>query len=446
MDLLPLLAVIVAAALVLFGLIMRLKLHAFVALLLVSIATALAVGVSPGDIAEIIEDGMGGTLGFVAVVVGLGAMFGQVLKESGAAAKMADTIVEAFGEKRVPWSLGLAGFIVAVPVFFDVGLVLLMPIVYRLVRRLGVGLLVLALPLLAGLSAAHSLVPPTPGPVAAAAALGADLGWVIVFGFVAGLPAVVVAGVWYGRWIGDRVEVSLPEGLADEVEDDVEPPSFWLVLAVLAAPLALIMTGTLSETLLEEDSTAALWLGFIGDPFVALIVAVLLAFYVLGTRQGLSRERVQGAATRALEPVGLILLVTGAGGVFGAVLEAGGVDDVLEEVLEATGMPVILLAFLAALVFRVVLGSGVPAMVTSAAIVAQVAEGQQLGAPMLGAIVVAIGAGSTVLSHVNDSGFWLASRYLNLDEKATLRVWTVMQTILGAVAFLIVLALSPLLA
>lgn len=442
MDILPLTLIIVGAIGVLFLLIMKLKLHAFVALLAVSIIVALAVGIEPLEIGEIVEEGMGGVLGFVAIVVGLGAMFGQVLKVSGSAERIADTLVKAFGEKRVPWSLGLSGFIIAIPVFFDVGLVLLMPLVYRLAKRLGASLIVLGLPLLAGLSAAHSFVPPTPGPVAAASVIGADLGWVILFGLLAGLPAVAIAGVYYGRFIGNRVEVEIPDAESDDDDETKEGPGFALVLSILLVPLVLILGGTIASEIMDEDNPVAQVLGLIGNPFVALIVAVLLAFYILGMHQGLDRGDLQSVATKALEPVGMILLVTGAGGVFGAVLEESGIDDGLEEVLSATGMPVIVLAFLAAAAFRVALGSGTVAMVTSAAIVEQVASGEDLSGPMLGAIVVAIGAGATVLSHANDSGFWLVNRYLNLDEKQTLLVWTGMQTILGVVGFAVVLAIS----
>lgn len=389
---------------------------------------------------------MGDVLGFVAVVVGLGAMFGQVLQASGAATKIADTLVSAFGEKRVPYSLGISGFIIAIPVFFDVALVLLMPLVYRLVQRLGVPLIVVGLPLLAGLSASSSFVPPTPGPVAAAGVLGADLGWVAIMGVVAGIPATVVAGVYWARFIARRVEATVPEGMAGGQDDDErEPPSFGLVLAILLVPLLLILGGTLSSELMDPDTWIAQTLGLIGDPFVALIIAVLLSFYVLGVKQGLGRDDLQRVATKALEPVGLILLVTGAGGVFAAVLEESGLDEQLEQLLETTGMPVILLGFLAALLFRVALGSSAVATVAAAAIVSQVADTGEMSGAMLGAIVVAIGAGATALSHVNDSGFWLVNRYLNLSEKNTVLVFTSMQTILAVVAFAIVLGISLLL-
>ncbi|MQS06925.1 gluconate transporter [Streptomyces sp. IF17] len=470
---LAMLAIVAGAIAVLFMLIMGLKLHAFVALLLTSVLTAVALGIPLEEVAETIEEGMGGVLGTVAVIVGLGAMFGQVLRVTGAAERIADTLVSAFGERRVPWSLGATGLIVGIPVFFDVALVLLIPLVYTLTKRLGKSLVVFALPLLAGLSAAHSLIPPTPGPVAAAGILEADLGWVILFGLLASIPAVILGGVLYGRFIGQRVVVGVPAEMEEEVGDggnekngggtrdggngdstDDETsgsdtgenrPGFGLVLTILAVPLLLILGNTVTEAVLDEDTLFARVMALVGDPMVALIIAVLLAFYVLGTRYGLGRTELQSVATKALEPVGMILLVTGAGGVLGEVLERSGVGEALEEVLEATALPIILLAFVAAAVLRVCLGSGTVATVTAAAIVAQAVEAQDLSAAMLGAVVVAIGAGATVLSHVNDSGFWLVNRFLGLTEKQTLVTWTAMQTIMGCAAFLTVLAISPML-
>ncbi|MDR5712080.1 GntP family permease [Nesterenkonia flava] len=440
---------VLGAVVILFLLIMQLKLHAFVALLVTSIITAIVVGIPLSEVIDTVEEGMGGVLGFVAIIVGLGAMFGHVLKVTGAAEKIADTLVEAFGEKRLPWSLGLTGFILAIPVFFDVLLVMLMPLVYSLARKAQVALVGLALPLLAGISAGHSLVPPTPGPVAAAGVLGADLGWVIAMGVLAGIPAVVLSGVFYGRFIARYVDVGVPEDMDGDDDDDSPStettPHFGLILTILAVPLVLILGNTVAEAVLEEGTLVAEILALVGDPIVALIIAVLLAFYVLGMKHGLGRDQLQSVASKALAPVGLILLVTGAGGVFGQVLEDSGVGDALETTLGDLGIPVIVLAFIAAALLRIALGSGTVATVTAAAMVAPLLEGGEHSPAMIGAVVVAIGAGATVLSHVNDSGFWLVNRYLGLSEKQTLMTWTAMQTILGLTAFGTVWALSPLL-
>lgn len=436
---------VVAVALILL-LILRFQMHAFVALLLVSFLTALAAGIPPGDVIGIIQEGMGNTLGYIAVVVGLGAMFGELLRITGGAGQIARTLVRAFGQDRVQWALGLTGFLVAIPVFFDVGLIILIPLVYTLTKRYGRSLLYYAIPLLAGLAATHAFIPPTPGPVAVAGIIGADLGWVILWGTIAGLPAVAVGGVFFGRYIADRIHVDVPEYMErpeEEAEKEgVTTPSFALVVSIILIPLALILVNTLSDLALAEESLARNVLTLIGHPFSALTIAVLLAFYVLGVRHGYSREEVQGAASKALEPVGLIILVTGAGGVFGNVLQESGIGDAVQGIMEASNLPIVLLAFLAAVFVRVSLGSATVAMVTSAAIVAPAIEGAGYSAPLVGAIVVAIASGATVLSHVNDSGFWLVSRFLGLSEKHTLQSWTVMVTLVGLTGFLTVLSIS----
>ena len=445
----PLYLLLVAAggvALLLF-LVIALRLHAFVALLIVSFGVALVAGIPPGDILSTIEEGMGGTLGFIAIVVGLGAMFGEMLRITGGAEQIAQRLISGFGESRAQWALALTGFIVAIPVFFDVGLIILIPLVYTIAQRAGRSLLYYAIPLIAGLAATHSFVPPTPGPVAAAGILGADLGWVILFGLLAGIPAVILGGIVFGGYIGGKIDVGIPEYMMlDESElqsaEGKQTPSFGLTISTILIPLALILINTVSGVVLPEDGAASQVLNIIGDPFVALTVAVLMSFYVLGARHGYSLGEVQGVATKALEPVGLIILVTGAGGVFGEVLVQSGMDSALQGLLEATSMPVIVLGFLAAVLVRISLGSATVSLVTAASIVAPVVEAGDFSAPLLGALVIAIASGATVLSHVNDSGFWLVSRYLGIDEKDTLRSWTVMETILGVVGFLVVLVLS----
>jgi Gnt-I system low-affinity gluconate transporter len=453
MDGLLLIVVVAGAVVLLFSLVMGLKLHAFVALLITSILTALVAGIPVSEVTDTVEDGMGGILGFVAVIVGLGAMFGEVLRVTGAAERIVDTLVDSFGEKRIQWSLALAGLVIAIPVFFDVAIVLLISLAYTLTQRYGRSLLYYALPLLAGISAASTLVPPTPAPVAATGLVGADLGWVILLGVATALPAVIVAGIYYGRFVATRIDIGLPDhadssassggdssGNSDGGEQRSKP-GFALVFSILLTPLALIVVGTVADAILDDGPLAAT-LGLVGHPFVALTVAVLLAFYVLGLRSGLSRRDLQGVASKALEPVGLILLVTGAGGVFGAVLEEAGIGGTLEDILTGTGIPVVVLAFLAAVLLRITLGSGTAAMVTAAAVVSPALDSGDYSAPMLALVVLALGCGANTFSHVNDSGFWLVNRFLGLTAKQALLAWTTMQSLLGVVGFAVVLTLS----
>jgi gluconate transporter len=435
------------------------RLHAFVALLVTSLVVAVVGGVPLEEVAGQIQQQMGGTLGYISVVIGLGAMFGELLRRSGGAASIAERLLATFGDARAPWALALTGLIVAIPVFFDVALILLIPLVYSLARRSRKSLLYYALPLLAGIAVAHAFIPPTPGPVAVAGLLGADLGWVILFGLLAGIPAALVGGVWFGRRVADRVHLDVPhlararlEGGFEE-ESGEEPQgesgratakraSFSLAVGLIALPLVLILLGTASASLLPEGHAARPLLAFVGHPFTALVVATLLSFRLLGTRLGFSRSEVREMAGKSLEPVGMIILVTGAGGVFGKVLVSTGVGSAVAEWMAGSRLPLVVLAFLIATVVRFAQGSATVSMVTAAALVAPIAEAGAVSKPGLAAVVIAIACGATVLSHVNDSGFWLVSRYLGMTEKQTLGIWTVLETIVGLTGLAVVLVLS----
>jgi gluconate transporter len=454
--------------LVLFGIALLLilvavvRLHAFIALLVTSLVVAVLGGIPLAEIAGLIQTEMGGTLGYIAVVIGVGAMFGEMLQRSGGARAIADSLLRRFGDRYSPWALGLTGLIVAVPVFFDVALILLIPLVYGLARRSGRSLLFYAIPLLAGIAVAHSFIPPTPGPVAVAGLLGADLGWVIALGAAAGVPATIVGGIWFGRYAADRIHLDVPDFMHPTPEATnpesraakpgpreqagVRPaaamPGFGLAAGLIALPLVLILLGTVSSVALPDGHRVRDALAFIGHPFTALIAATLLSFYALGTRLGFSRDEVRGMATKSLEPVGLIILVTGAGGVFGKVLVATGVGTAVADWMAASQAPLVALAFLIAAVVRVAQGSATVSMVTAAGLMAPILEATTPSAPRVAAIVIAIASGATVLSHVNDSGFWLVNRYLGMSEKQTLQVWTVMETLVGLTGFGVVLLLS----
>jgi Gnt-I system low-affinity gluconate transporter len=427
----------VAIAVLLF-LIIRLKQQPFVSLLLVSMVTALAAGMPPGDVMACIERGMAGTLGYIAVVVGLGAMFGQLLEVSGGAERLTLSLLRVFGKKRATWAMSLAGFLVAIPIFFDVGFIILVPLVYSLSSETRKPLLLYGIPLLAGLAVTHAFVPPTPGPVVVAQLVGADIGRVILWGLVVGIPCTVLAGPVFGAWIAKRIPVMRPDYM-DQLPNAGEQklrteglPSFKLVFGILLLPLVLILLNTVSGAVLDGEKYAALrhFFAFVGHPFFALMVATLVAFTALGTCRGLSREKVGEIATSALAPAGLIILVTGAGGVFKQVLVDSGAGKVLAETLSATGLHPVWAAFLVALLVRVVAGSATVAMLTAGGIIAPLLAGAPVE-PAL--IVIAIASGATAVSHVNDSGFWLVNRYFGLTTKDTLKSWTVMETLIGLI-------------
>lgn len=426
-------------------LIMKFKLQAFVALLLVSMGVAIVGGVPLPEVAGLIQDGMGSTLGYIAIVIGLGTMIGEILQVSGGAQQIANTLMRKTGERRAPWGLTTIGLIVAIPVFFEVALILFIPLVYTLAQRTGKSLLSYGIPLVAGIAVAHSFIPPTPGPVTVASLLGADLGWVILVGLIAGIPAAILGGIVWGKYIGGRIHTQVPEHLIPEApksDTDRPAPSFAMVLGIILVPLVMILLNTATQVWLPEEHRVAETMAFVGHPFTALLAASLLAFYFLGTRLGFSRTEIQRVATRSMEPVGMIILLTGAGGVFGKVLISTGVGDALVSAMTASGLPIILFAFVVATVVRVSQGSATVAMVTAAGLVAPVIQMGDYSEPMVACVVIAVACGATVLSHVNDSGFWLVKQFMGLTEKQTLASWTVMETILGLVGLTVVSILS----
>ncbi|REL24531.1 gluconate transporter [Rhodohalobacter sp. SW132] len=428
-------------------LIMVVRVQAFLALLLVSIIVAIVGGIPITEITQAIQDGMGGTLGYIAIVVGIGTMLGEIVQVSGGAQRIADTIIRSFGENKSQWALAAVGLIVAIPVFFEVALILFIPLIYDMTRKTGRSILYYGIPLVGGIAVAHAFIPPTPGPVAVASLIGADLGWVILMGIIAGVPSAAVGGVFFGKFIAkkihrdvpDYMEVEVPESAADR---ERKLPSFGMVISIIALPLVLILLNTGSDILLAEGDPVRRWLSLIGHPFTALLLATLLSFYLLGTRLGFTAAEIQKIASRSMEPVGMIILVTGAGGAFGQILIATGVGEALVGLMEDTNMPVILFAFLVATVVRVSQGSATVAMVTAAGLIAPIVSMGDYSAPLLACITIAIACGGTVLSHVNDSGFWLVNQYMGLTEKETLQSWTVMETIIGLTGLAVVMTIG----
>src|SRR5690625_1455022 len=346
-----LLSLTVLSILLLLLLIIYYRMQAFIALLVVSLLVAVAGGIPVGEIIDTIREGMGSILGYIAVVVGIGTMVGEILLVSGGAKQIAGTLLSRSGEKRAPQALALIGFIVAIPVFFEVALILFIPLVYDLTRRTGKSLLYYGIPLAAGIAVAHAFIPPTPGPVAVASLIGADLGWVILIGLSAGLPAAIVGGVYYGKFISQRLHINVPLTMIPDVPEaeaggQRRKPGFGISLLIIIIPLLLILLNTVSKVWLPEDHDIVNWLSFIGHPFTALLISSLLAFYFLGTRLGFTRDEIQQIATKSMEPVGMIILLTGAGGVFGRVLIETGVGDVLVDIISSSKLPIVLFAFL----------------------------------------------------------------------------------------------------
>ncbi|MBK9982927.1 MAG: gluconate transporter [Saprospiraceae bacterium] len=427
-----LLAVLAGIALLLV-LILFVRLHAFLALLITSVTVGLLAGMNGAEIADTIQKGMASTLGFVATVVGLGAMFGSILEASGGAEAIAKSLISTNQTQRAPWTMMITGYIVSIPVFFDVGFIILIPLIYGLQRRSGKSILAFAIPLLAGLAVTHAFVPPTPGPVAVAGILGADLGTVILVGLLTGFPAAVVGGILWGKFISRRIFIAAPE-IKDE-ENEMNVPPVWMFLMLIIIPLALIIANTIIERLVKSGVQNIDLLNkifaLIGHPFAALIIANLLAWYLLGIRRGMSREKLLEITTRSLTPVGMIILLIGAGGVFKQVLVDTGSGEMLARSMTSLGIPAFLFAFITAAIIRILQGSATVAMITSAGLTAPLLIGLGLREVQLASIVIAIASGATFMSHVNDSGFWLVKQYLGLTEKQTFHSWTVMTMLVG---------------
>jgi Gnt-I system low-affinity gluconate transporter len=429
-------------ALLLF-LVITLRVPAFIALLVTSLLVGLGSGLEPEQVLNSIKNGMGGTLGFVAIVVGLGAILGQILESSGGIERIAGSLVRSFGPEKVQWSLGLTGFIVAIPVFFDVAFIILAPLLYGLANRSGRSLLYYAIPLLAGLAITHSFIPPTPGPIAVAELIHADLGWVILFGAITGIPAMIIAGPLFGKFIAKRIFIAVPGAhKTPDQPSDVPSPSFVWVASIILLPLLLIMLATTAPFVLPQDSAVLATLSFLGHPFVALTIATILAMLIARTKCDLSSQSILKIANKGLEPAGVVILITGAGGAFKQVLIDSGVGQMLASVFIEAQFSVLILGFLIAAITRIAQGSATVAMITGAGLIAPVLTLQPMSAAMLGLLVIAISSGATILSHVNDSGFWLVSRYLGMSEKDTLKTWTVMTTLISLTGLTSCLAIS----
>lgn len=450
MSTLELFIITTAAIGLLFLLVIKLKVHAFISLLITSIFVGIFTGMPLKDIINGIQDGMGSILGFIAIVVGIGSIFGEILQASGGAEALSRTMLKKFGEERSSWAMMTTGFIIAIPVFLDVGFIILVPMVYALSRKTKKSVLYYAIPLLAGLAVTHAFIPPTPGPIAVAEIIDVQLGWVILFGFIVGIPTSIIAGPFFGRYIAKKIHIDPPDIteeqkiLTENKHQDL--PSFSWVVFLIALPLGLILASTFADLAVKSDWVADNKLleiiKFLGHPFIALLIATLAAMYFLGIRRDFSGKQLMQIANKALGPAGLIILVTGGGGVFKQILVDSGVGAALAETVSNKNIPPVVLAYILAVIIRLTQGSATVAMITAAGMVAPVI--QVLGTGDIGKalVVLVIAAGSTTFSHVNDSGFWLVSKYLNMTEKQTLQSWSIMETIISIVGFLLILLIS----
>ncbi|MCH2062123.1 MAG: GntP family permease [Roseibacillus sp.] len=473
-----LVSVLVLSIVLILVLILAFRVQAFVSLLLAAIFVGIASGTMELiEVGDTIKVGMGGALGFIATIIGLGAIFGQMIEHSGGAQSLANGMLKAFGEKRANWAMLLTGFLISIPVFLDVGVVILAPIIYALARRSGKSVLVFALPLLAGMAVTHAFVPPTPGPTFVAFALQVPLGYAILWGVLVGLPTALIT-IPICRWLGEKFHIDPP--VADgELEEKREPgnstqllgiPSVCTILAILGGPILIIVVASFVEgsiadgvpeflateegrTLTEgldkkksfdtalgslkaKASTPAHVILFLGHPIIALLIGTCAAIYVLGMRRGVRGNALMEVATKALGPAGIIILVTGAGGVYKQMLITTKVGDALADILQGSGLGPLILAWTLTTIIRIAQGSATVAMVTGAALISPFLAAGDYSTSQLALVTIAIAAGATGFGHVNDSGFWIVNRYFHMTERETLLTWTPILTVISVVGLI----------
>ncbi|HXA57156.1 MAG TPA: gluconate:H+ symporter [Candidatus Acidoferrum sp.] len=440
-----LLATAVASILVLIVLIAHYKINPFIVLFLVSLALAITVGMPLNSVVKSFETGVGNTLGHIAIVIALGTMLGKMMAESGGAERIALTLIRVFGEDRVPWAMMAIGLIVGLPVFFEVGFVLLIPIAFNVAKRTGKSMILVGLPMVAGLSVVHGLVPPHPAALLAVQAFNADIGRTILFALVVGIPAAIVSGPLYAKFIAPRIKLDEFNPIAAQfVEEKSERdlPGFGITIATVLFPVLLMLIGSWADVFTPAGSVANKALRFLGDADISLLAGVLLSFVVLGKMRGFTRDTILTFSTECLAPTASITLLIGAGGGFGRILQDSGVSSAIVQAALNSHVSVIFLAWLVAVIVRLATGSATVAMTTSAQIVAPIAASLPGVHPEY--LALAAGAGSLIFSHLNDGGFWLVKEYFHMSVADTMKTWSACETIISVMALLLIVGLAHL--
>ncbi|QAY65743.1 GntP family permease [Paenibacillus protaetiae] len=420
-----------------------LKWHPFVTLLIAALFLGLMAGMKALDVVNSITKGLGGTLGTIAIVIGLGTMLGKMMAESGGAEQIATTLIDKFGEKRVHWAMVLVGFLVGIPVFFEVGVILLLPILFTVARKTKMSLLQIGIPMLAGLSIVHGLVPPHPAPMIAIDAYQANLGRTILYALIVAIPTAIISGPLFGKWIGNRIKATPAPNLTEQfsLKEDRKLPGFWITLLTILMPVLLMLIGAIAS-IIDTDASQpfTVFCEFIGNEIIALLISVVFSFFSLGFARGFKKEDINRFATESLPPIAGIVLIIGGGGAFKQVLIDSGVGNAIATIATNANVNLILFAWLVAALIRVATGSATVAMTTAAGIVAPVLA-LSPGAN-IELVVLATGAGSLILSHVNDAGFWMVKEFFNMSVPQTLKSWTAMETLLSVLGLVFILILS----
>jgi GntP family gluconate:H+ symporter len=417
-------------------LIARYRLNPFITLTLVSLGLGLMAGIPAKDVVFVYEAGVGKTLGHIALVVALGTMLGKMMAESGGAEQIARTLIRGFGEKNVHWAMVFVAFLVGLPIFFEVGFVLLIPIAFNVARRTGTSMLLVGLPMVAGLSVVHGLVPPHPAAMIAVGEYQANVGRTIFYALMVGIPTAIIAGPLFAKWIAPRIPLSAENPLAKEFiheERARDLPGFGITLVTIMLPVVLMLLGGWANQIAEAGTALNEFLIFIGNSVVALLIATLVSFYTLGLARGFNRDSILKFSHDCLAPTAGITLLVGAGGGLNRILVEAGIAKEIVAVSAGMALTPLAMGWLVAALMRIATGSATVAMSTAAGIVAPIAIAAGYPHPEL--LVIATGAGSLILSHVNDGGFWLIKEYFNMTVTQTLKTWTVLETIISLVAF-----------
>lgn len=438
----PLLAIAAGAVALILFMVIVLKLHAFLTMIIVSALTAFATGIPADEVVGVLTEGFGKTLASVALLVGLGAMLGRLVEVSGGAQSLADALVHRFGEKRAPMALGIASLIMGFPIFFDAGLVVMLPVIFAVARRLNGSILTYAIPSIVAFSCMHVFLPPHPGPIAASEFFGADIGLIILLGLIVAIPTWYLSGVLFGRYLGRKYLLPVPDILSGgpKEESPQNPAKPGTVVCMLLLPILLIFMNTgmqmaVSAGWTSGDSSWASIFSVLGATPIALLISTVVATYVLGIRRNVSREAIDRTLESSLGPICSVVLITGAGGMFGGVLRTSGIGDALSDSMKSMGIPVLLACFLISVALRLAQGSATVALTTAAALMAPSVLASGYSELQLALLVLAVAAGSIFGSLVNDSGFWLVGRLLNLDVQTTLKTWTISQVLVASIGF-----------
>jgi gluconate:H+ symporter, GntP family len=437
---------LVSAAFSVIGLIVLIavvRLNPFISLLLASLFLALVAGMPFSGIIRSFEAGFGSTMGHIAIIVALGTMLGKMMAESGGADQIAYTLIRVFGEKNVSWAMVVIGLIVGLPAFFEVGFVLLIPIAFTVARRTGASIVSVGLPLVAGLSVVHGLVPPHPAAMMAVSIYHASVGRTIAFALIAGIPCAILAGPLYTKFIAPRVAVSAENSMAAEFADhgaERSLPNFWLTVFTILLPVLLMLLGSWADAVSPANSLANRTLRLAGNDDMALLIGALLSFVSLGSMRGFSRETILRLTNESLAPTATITLLVGAGGGFGRILQDSGVSQAIVTVAMNSHVHLLLLAWVLAALLRLATGSATVAMVTAAQIIAPIALRTPSVHPEL--LAIATGSGSLIFSHVNDGGFWLVKEYFGMSVPQTIKTWSVCETIISVTGLALAATLS----